>query len=193
MLVFSLPATMFSHELLLRHKQNYYLSWLSSNLLAQLWLFIKTISNLLLFCLLPFSYFLMESSGRDTDLRKSLSYHSGDKVSGFLPKDENGRGSPTTIHNNITWGNLKSRILETSIIFSLFTGILAIITGLLSTIFYLNSWSTSNNSIENSKNNNNQYNYSKISSLINLPQNFYLLYQLCSVLILLVWVRKKGK
>ncbi|XP_003376490.1 limb region 1 protein-like protein [Trichinella spiralis] len=57
------PFSIFSNEILLLYSKNYYIQWLSSSLLKSLWNSVFACSNLCIFILLPFAYFLIESHG----------------------------------------------------------------------------------------------------------------------------------
>ncbi|KRY60050.1 Limb region 1 -like protein [Trichinella britovi] len=57
------PFSIFSNEILLLYSKNYYTQWLSSSLLKSLWNSVFACSNLCIFILLPFAYFLIESHG----------------------------------------------------------------------------------------------------------------------------------
>ncbi|KRX99456.1 Protein LMBR1L [Trichinella pseudospiralis] len=57
------PFSIFSNEILLLYSKNYYIQWLSSSLMKSLWNSVFACSNLCIFILLPFAYFLIESHG----------------------------------------------------------------------------------------------------------------------------------
>ncbi|XP_014788146.1 limb region 1 protein homolog isoform X1 [Octopus bimaculoides] len=61
--VLLLPISIVSNEVLLLYPDSYYVKWLNSSLIHELWNLIFFLSNLALFMLMPFSYFFTESEG----------------------------------------------------------------------------------------------------------------------------------
>lgn len=58
-----LPISILSNEILLLYPSSYYVKWLNSSLISNLWNHIFLFSNLSIFVLLPFAYFFSESEG----------------------------------------------------------------------------------------------------------------------------------
>jgi len=58
-----LPISILSNEILLLYPSSYYVKWLNSSLVSGLWNHIFLGSNLSVFVLLPFAYFLSEAEG----------------------------------------------------------------------------------------------------------------------------------
>lgn len=61
--VLLLPISIISNEVLHLYPHSYYVKWLNSSLIHELWNEIFFLSNLALFILMPFSYFFTESEG----------------------------------------------------------------------------------------------------------------------------------
>ena len=61
--IFLLPMSIIANEAILSFPNSYYLQWLNSSLIYTLWNYIFLFSNLSLFVLMPFAYFLVESEG----------------------------------------------------------------------------------------------------------------------------------
>lgn len=61
--VLLLPISIISNEVLHLYPNSYYVKWLNSSLIHELWNQIFFLSNLALFILMPFSYFFTESEG----------------------------------------------------------------------------------------------------------------------------------
>ncbi|GAB1609396.1 limb region 1 protein homolog [Argonauta hians] len=61
--VLLLPISIISNEVLLLYPHSYYVKWLNSSLIHELWNLIFFLSNVALFMLMPFSYFFTESEG----------------------------------------------------------------------------------------------------------------------------------
>lgn len=58
-----LPISILSNEILLLYPSSYYVKWLNSSLVSGLWNHVFLFSNLSIFVLLPFAYFLSEAEG----------------------------------------------------------------------------------------------------------------------------------
>ncbi|XP_071788837.1 protein LMBR1L-like [Asterias amurensis] len=58
-----LPFSILSNEVLVFYPNNFYMKWLNGSLIHGLWNLIFLFSNLALFVLMPFAYFLTESEG----------------------------------------------------------------------------------------------------------------------------------
>lgn len=58
-----LPFSVLGSEVLHAYPDNYYLKWLNWSLINSLWNYVFALSNVSLFCLLPFAYFFIESQG----------------------------------------------------------------------------------------------------------------------------------
>lgn len=61
--VLLLPISIASNEVLLLYPNTYYVKWLNSSLIQELWNYVFLFSNLSMFVFLPFSYLFTESSG----------------------------------------------------------------------------------------------------------------------------------
>jgi len=151
--VLILPISMISNELLIRHKSSYYLQWLSDDLLTTLWSGIRNLSNMTLFCFLPFSYFFIESEGKSSNsfytnrqIFKAYKYYTNDNKNKYSQSNDKHEMKVSINSQQINYSQssntLKSRFLETCLIFILFSGIVGILTGLLSSFKNLNLFQT---------------------------------------------------
>uniref|UniRef100_A0A0K0FC43 LIMR family protein (inferred by orthology to a C. elegans protein) n=1 Tax=Strongyloides venezuelensis TaxID=75913 RepID=A0A0K0FC43_STRVS len=61
--IFLLPFSILGTEIRQVYKDNFYIAWLNWDLIYTMWNYVFTFSNISLFILLPFSYFLIESQG----------------------------------------------------------------------------------------------------------------------------------